>query len=148
MKEQKEDEKLIKETAIKLLAMREHAAFELTNKLTKKGFDEHLVVNVIERLRRQGIQSDERFTEAFIRHKVSKGFGPIRIRYELNEMNISNSLINQYMTTDPEYWSFRAEKVRVKKFGFRKAHTFPEEMKQKKFLYYRGFTDQHINPLF
>ena len=40
-----------------------------------------------------GLQSDERFTEAFVRSRINQGKGPARIRADLRERGINDAVI-------------------------------------------------------
>ena len=70
-------------SAKKSLAMREHSKFQLINKLKNKGFDEDIINNVLEDLRNSRFQSDQRYTEEYIRYRQNSGYGLEKIIYEL-----------------------------------------------------------------
>ncbi len=91
-----------------LLARREHTAAELQQKLQRKGVSESLAASVIGRLRDEGLQSDERFAEQFVRQRMARGQGPVKIRYELSQRGVGDSLIEQYLINDDDLWLERA----------------------------------------
>ena len=62
------------------LSRREHSKKELFNKLFKRVNDLELLNQEIDRLANEGLQSDERFSEAYIRSKTQAGYGPIKIK--------------------------------------------------------------------
>ena len=70
-------------SAQKSLAMREYSNIQLINKLKNKGFEADIVNNVLEDLRNSGFQSDERYTEEYIRYRQNSGYGLEKIIYEL-----------------------------------------------------------------
>ena len=78
--------------AMDLLARREHTRKELTTKLATKGFQDDVIEQTINRLTEEGLQSDERFTEAFVTMRTKKGQGPLRILKELQERGVKSSL--------------------------------------------------------
>jgi regulatory protein len=89
--------------AMNLLARREHSQQELLAKLSKTGADEPTLLEVIKRLIEQGLQSDERFAEAFVRARRQKGYGPSRIFQELKIRGLEDDIIDQaldYSTAD------------------------------------------------
>jgi regulatory protein len=55
--------------------MREHSKIQLINKLKNKGFEVDIINNVLEDLRNSGFQSDERYTEEYIRYRQNSGYG-------------------------------------------------------------------------
>ena len=81
-------------SAKKSLAMREHSKFQLINKLKNKGFDEDIINNVLEDLLNSRFQSDERYTEEYIRYRQNSGYGLEKIIYELKSNGISSDLID------------------------------------------------------
>lgn len=130
-----------------LLAQREHSKQELSKKLLAKGFDKADVECALDILIRDGLQSDERYVEAYINSRSNKGYGPNDIRQHLAQKGISSSIFEQVCQQLDIDWLERLEYVWQKKYG--KYPLEPKEKaKQKKFLYYRGFDAELINQLF
>ena len=131
----------IRQTAINLLTRREHSQYELQCKLKSRGFELHDIHQIIDELNQKGWQSDERFTENYIRSRIRNGFGPLKITQELQKRHVSNNLIEQYLNEyDKNQWIALKEKARIKRFGSEKPKEFKELMKQLRFLNYRGFS--------
>ena len=130
--------------AVACLARREHSAYELRQKLERSGIAKHLVVEVIGDLQSQGLVSDQRFAEAYLRYRSGKGYGPQRIELELNEKGLDRSLILQAMECSDCNWSQLARDVRIKKFGAGQPADYKERARQARFLQYRGFTGDQI----
>jgi len=130
--------------AIACLARREHSAFELRQKLKRSGIETELASRVVSDLERQGLVSDQRFAEAFIRYRSGKGHGPQRIEMELNEKGIDRSLISLMLECSECDWTRLATDVRIKKFGAGQPADYKERAQQARFLQYRGFTGEQI----
>jgi len=81
-------------SAQKSLAMREHSKFQLINKLKNKSFDTDIINSVLEHLHNSGFQSDERYTEEYIRYRQNSGYSYEKIVYELKSNGISSDVIN------------------------------------------------------
>lgn len=81
--------------AIRLLARREYSCAELTSRLAAKGHDPNAVAECLERLAEQNLQSDERFTEHFIRSRVGRGQGPMKILAELGNRGIGGAFARE-----------------------------------------------------
>ena len=79
--------------AMNMLAMREHTALELRNKLLKKFGPHDLIYEVVKRLMEQGLQSDERFVEAFVSMRKRNGKGASLIKMELRARGVTVDLI-------------------------------------------------------
>lgn len=58
--------------AVSLLAMREHTEKEIREKLSARSFSPEDIDSAIGRLRREGLLSEERFAEVFIRSRLRK----------------------------------------------------------------------------
>ena len=85
--------------AMNLLAYREHSRAELVAKLIGRSFDVSEIDAALDILENEHLLSDERFAQAYVRMRSRKGFGPIRIRQELQERGISRELIVTYLTS-------------------------------------------------
>ena len=126
------------------LARREHGRVELANKLTKFGFDPHIADDAIERLIADGLQSDERFVEAFVRSRINQGKGPARIRADLKHRGLPGSLIDNGLLGAEQNWYDLAREVHARKFGHNRPRDFKEKARQMRFLQSRGFEQDHI----
>ena len=131
--------------AMRLLAAREHSQFELRRKLGQKGHEAQDIEQALEQLADQSLQSDERFVESFVNSYRERGKGPKRIRLELQQHQLSVELIDTYLDERDEVWKASAVQVKQKKFGDDAATDYPQQMKQAKFLEYRGFTHEQIS---
>lgn len=131
-----------------LLSRREHAVAELSCKLINKGFDECFVDEALAKLVDDGLLSDARYTESYVRFRMNKGFGPVRIREELRQRGVTSGLVNDYVNFQDECWIETAREAWRKRFD---GH-FPEDMKvrarQQQFLQYRGFTADQTKHIF
>lgn len=130
--------------AMDYLARREHGRAELLAKLEKAGFDPNTAQDTVARLVDDGLQSDTRFVEAFIRSRIGQGKGPVRIRAELREHGVDDSLIGDVLAAADEDWAGLAREVRRKKFGSAVPGDFKEKARQMRFLQSRGFESDHI----
>ncbi len=123
-----------------LLSRREHAVAELRRKLINKGFDKLFVDEALAQLVDDGLLSDVRYAESYVRFRMNKGFGPVRIREELRQRGVARELVSEYVNSQDRCWSETARNAWQKRFGGK----FPEDMKarakQLQFLQYRGFT--------
>lgn len=126
-------------TAVRLLSRREHSCFELKRKLKTRGINQDIIDETISSLRKERLVSDERFTESYVRVRINKGFGPLRIRAELGELGIGDDMIAQHLVNDDDFWFESAVAVRSKRFGEEKPEDVKAWNKQARFLQQRGF---------
>lgn len=135
--------------AMNLLARREHSSRELEEKLLRRFGDVADIRDPLEAalagLKRDGLQSDERFAEAFVTMRQRQGKGPLRIAQELRLKGIADDLIATCLDSlDEEVWLDLAKAVRAKRFGSQSAESPRERVRQVRFLQYRGFTHEQI----
>ena len=126
------------------LANREHSRLELYHKLIKKGFDSAIIDTVLTQLQADNLLSDERFVENYLRVRISKGYGPLRIEQELRERGISSTLLSQALHFHDPQWIICAQQAWQKRFGQNLSGERREQAKQIRFLQYRGFTSTQI----
>ena len=138
----------IRQAALRHLARREHSKAELADKLTRKGFAAQSLAPVLSELVQQGLLSDERFTEAYVRYRSSMGYGPRRIEQELRERGVTEDLIATHLDSSDEHWLDEVAEVRQKRFGPDLPSDYKDRAKQMRFLQYRGFTHEQINRAF
>jgi len=137
-------ERDLNETAIRLLAMREHSQLELQRKLIQKGFKAQAVEQTLQDLIAQNLLSDERFTEAFVLSRRERGTGPVKIQAELQQRGIDSSLISRYLDFRDPDWLDLAEQARQKKYGLSMPAEYSVKMQQARFLANRGFSHEQI----
>ncbi len=128
-----------KSTAVRLLSRREHSAFEIRAKLTKREFDNSEIEQAIVELIQGDWLSDERFAEAYIRMRQLKGFGPIRISIELNERGVKESIVETYLHAGETSWSQTLVEQYKKKYKNKAIEDYSDKAKRIRFLQYRGF---------
>ncbi|MCR9277517.1 MAG: recombination regulator RecX [Pseudomonadaceae bacterium] len=126
-------------SAMRILAGREHSKVELKRKLLSRSFDETIVESTLERLAEDGLQSDERFTESFVRSRINRGQGPVRIRMELLERGIADSMVAPHLDMGTSYWLKIAREIRERRFGEIPDSSDKSWSRQARFLSQRGF---------
>ena len=137
----------IRMSAMNLLAMREHSAKELAIKLSKKFDKNDWIADELEKLKRDGLQSDQRFTEAYVNMRLRQGKGALLIRLELQEKGITDALINEYLSVHID-WNALALQTFKKKFGDKPIVDIKEKSRRIRFLTARGFSAANIQYAF
>jgi len=133
----------IEAAALAALARRDHSAAEIREKLTRRGFDQDAVDEVVTSLGAAGLQDDARFVEAFVSARAGRGHGPVRIAQDLRQRGIAALDIEQALMVI-EDWDAHAYDVRRRKFGDAAPANWNERGKQARFLQQRGFKSEHI----
>ncbi len=103
-----------------------------------------MVERLLAELAEQGAQSDFRFTEQRCRHRYQTGRGPVKLRHELAQHCIDESIAAQVLSEYQTKWRELAAQVRRRKFGEQPPATYKEWAKQARFLQQRGFAPEQI----
>ena len=77
--------------AIGLLARREHSRRELARKLVAKGVEPEAAREAVETLSGKGWQDDARFAQTLVRTRAAGGYGPLRVRMELEQHGVDTA---------------------------------------------------------
>ncbi len=132
---------------MRLLARREHSRRELLDKLALRGFERDEAAPVIDQLAEQNWQNDDRYAECYVRDRIAKGYGPIRIAYELQQRGISDADLDA-QAEEQGGWQNLALDVYLRKYDDAKLLTPNEWTKRSRFLQQRGFSGEMIKRVF
>jgi len=140
--------KEIKEVCLRLLARREHSQKELLDKLALRDFDRDDAQAVIAELAQHDWQEDLRYAESYARHRILKGYGPIRVAYELRQNGIVAFDFEEIAQKEAGGWMELLEQVYTKKYTHDPVLARNEWAKRSRFLLHRGFSGEMISALF
>lgn len=129
----------IRRSALDLLARREHSYAEMLRKLRQRGAATDMAEIELDRLQQDGLLSDERYCEAYIHSRSQRGYGPQRLREELRQRGVAESLVDTQLRSAEWDWGALAQKVFAKRFPEGPAEDLKERSKQQRFMQYRGF---------
>lgn len=132
------------DTALRLLARREHSLRELRTKLRLRGHQDSAIEAVLKELAARGLVSDERFAEAFLRSRLERGQGPLKIRAQLRERGVAPGLIDAALGETEIDWDRRAAAARSRRFGKSPPADRNEMARQARFLRGRGYSEGQV----
>ncbi|MBY5923720.1 MULTISPECIES: regulatory protein RecX [unclassified Halomonas] len=137
-----------REQAVELLARREYGRQELATRLLSRGHEHDEVEALLDELAEQGLQSDRRFAESFLRGRVLRGQGPVKMLAELGQRGVDRELardalreIEQEESVD---WYQLATEALERRFGRGPASDPKERARRERFLAGRGFDFDHV----
>ena len=133
----------IREIAVRYLSRREYGIEELRQKLLQRGADPGIAETVVGNLADENLVSDQRFTEMYVRMRIRRLFGPVKIRGELRSRGIADYLIEQAMPSGQEAWFDAASQCASKKC--RGQLDYAGRAKIYRSLMNRGFTHEQAN---
>ena len=141
----KEAFQLIYNKALDLISRREHSRYELMQKLNKRYPETRpLIEEVLDKLIVNNILDDERFADMYINSRARKGFGPKKIEMELSSKHVESFIISSSLEAY-DNWIENAKKELLKKFKGIVPTDYQSKIKQKQFLFNRGFSTQIID---
>ena len=133
----------VHEVAVRYLTRREYGIEELRQRLIHRGSDPSIAEQVVSALADENLVSDQRFTEMYIRTRVRRLFGPLKIRGELRGLGISDHLIADAMPADQETWFDNATQWAAKRH--KGELDYAGRAKIYRGLMNRGFTHEQAN---
>tara|TARA_Y100001970_G_C13561368_1_gene521670 strand:+ start:68 stop:529 length:462 start_codon:yes stop_codon:yes gene_type:complete len=141
-----DESKAIRIKIMDFLSRREHSAKEIYQKMSSRVESKDMLSEEINKLISDGLISDERFAESYFQSRKNRGFGPLRIKNELNQKGVKEDIF--YSIQSDTDWSACAFFVLEKKINGKKPDDMKAILKLKNFLNYRGFEFQDINKAF
>ena len=128
--------------ALALLVRREHSRPELTRKLLARGVPSEEAEAAVAKMSESGWQDDARFACSLARSRVAGGYGPLRIRMELESHGLAGPAIEAAFAALAEAgdddWERRARELVRRRFGH-DLGALPLRRKAQEFLLRRGF---------
>lgn len=134
------------DSALAFLARREHSLAELRQKLSQKGFSQHDIHDALNRCIEKGYQSEQRFAEAYARHRQGMGYGPRYIQLALRQKGVQADDIAKALDGLDVDWQEVLQSLWQRKF--QTPVNLTEQRKQMQFLARRGFSPEAIQSLF
>jgi regulatory protein len=133
----------VREIAVRYLNRREYGIEELKRKLVQRGAEPDIADQVVSDYAEQNLVSDERFTEMYVRMRLRRLFGPLKIRAELQQRGIAAKVIAAEMQIDEEVWFDAAAQWVAKRV--RGELDFAARAKIHRSLTGRGFNHEQAN---
>ncbi len=130
------------------LARREHSRQELTLKLQRRDHSCHRIEKVLDALREEGLQSDTRFAESYIRSRVAKGDGPIKIHAALHQRGVAQHVVDACLAAAAIDWGQQLRALWQKKYHGKVAGDAQGRASQLRFLQSRGYPVDLVFRLF
>lgn len=134
----------IKQRAFRLLGRRQHSSSELRRKLWNKDYEQKLIDEVIEDLKKSGYLNDADFIRAFVAEKSkAKNYSIKRIKGELFKRGVASKLIDEMIGEQPTGSDLEsAIKLAKKKYEvLLKRNLEPKQLRNKlsAYLFSKGF---------
>ena len=129
--------------ALGLLVRREHSRRELLTKLTSRGIDPRDAGEAVDRMTSEGWQDDARFAASLARMRAHGGYGPVRIRAELDTHRIGSEAVEAALSAQEASgdadWLAQARDLVLRRYGAEAWSDTRLRRKAADFLFRRGF---------
>ena len=132
--------------AYRLLGRREYSIFELDRRIRQKWPEASGISELVEALAGENLISDERYAEAFVRFRLQRFQGPLKITAALRTKGVSDVLVSREINAHSEEWTdLAAQWLERQNPG---SIDFEQKKKYYRRLTNRGFThDQAMDAL-
>lgn len=138
--------------ALRILALREHTAFELAQKLRQRNFDEDEIADTLAQCQTWNYLNDSRAAEALVRTLLKKGAGLNKIKFELAKRRVPDSITAALVLELEEDDNQLATALALTTKKFVKAQTSSEIHQQKgkifRYLQNKGYPTEIIYQVF
>ena len=135
-------------SALRILAHREHSVDELSQKLLRRGHAREVVEHVIAECLRLNYLDDHRMVQQILVRMKRRGFGIHRVRSELLKKGLASAEFEEELreSLSPSEENIVAWRVASKKWESLKTDSDPKKKKMRlqRFLRFRGFSDSVV----
>ena len=139
----------IRRAALGLLARREHSCKQLLDKLVRR-FPGKIdsIKQEVGSLSYEGLQSDARLAEVYVRSRAGQGRGLEKIRAELKNKGVRDKEIKTALLQCGVDWLENLNRISSRRFGNTHPENVRERAKRSRFFRQRGFSFDEIATLF
>ena len=136
---QAEPQQRARDSALRMLARREHSRVELGQKLSARGYAPGLVELLLDELEDDNRLSDARYAEFMVASRSASGYGPVYVRRELQTRGVAAEIIETALAAADIQWDgvLRAQYQRY--FGSTPSCDFSDWARRASYLQRRGF---------
>ena len=131
-----------RELAVAYLSRREYSVEELKLRLQRRGVETYIADEVVRRLAGDDLVSDQRFTQMYVRTRVRRLFGPLKIWGELRSRGIADAVIGENMPAEETWVDSASQWVGKRSQG---KLDYKERAKLYRSLINRGFSHEQAN---
>lgn len=136
-----------RDVTVGLLARREHSRAELLWKLTQRGYPVDEVTGLLDQLEEQNLLSESRYVASYVRSRVERGYGPLKILAELRQRKIPDALSQEELGFYNGRWLTLAKQYYQRHFNEPPAD-YRERAKRWRHMQQHGFDADTLKRVF
>lgn len=130
----------LKRSALAMLARRDYARRDLHDRLAQRYGAGDDLDQLLDWLEAQRFIDDARYAGMFLRSRLERGHGPMRVRQSMQQEGLSAELIETALAEADVDWFEQARQCSRRRFSGPAPADPRERAKRLRFLQYRGFT--------
>ena len=138
----------LRATALAWLGRQEYSIHKFSQKLRQHDADEEQVEAIVAEFCEHNWLSEVRYCEGFVRARLRKGQGKIRIINDANGHQLEKDIILSVLKEADVDWFDLALQTYCRRYGEQAVKDIKEKAKRIRFMQYRGFTMEQINYAF
>jgi regulatory protein len=128
--------------ALSYLARRQRSRYELTDYFQRKGYEDALQQQIMQKLERLGLVDDEKFAEAWVRNRrLLKPASKRRLIQELRQKRITDEVIERVLTEDETDERMVLHDLIIRR---RRQSKYQDDLKLMQYLARQGFSYEDI----
>lgn len=141
----------LRATALAWLGRQEYSIAKFTKKLSDNHASDEQIQSIVDEFCQHNWLSEQRYCEGFVRSRISKGQGKIRIINDGRGHQLDSDILTEAINSQSVDWFELALSTYERRYGQKpvanihaKEHT-KEKAKRLRFMQYRGFTMDQIS---
>lgn len=135
----------LRATALAWLGKQEYSQAKFRRKLEQFEATDEQIAAVIEEFTSHNWLSEQRYCEGFVRARIRKGQGYIRIRNDGRVQGLDEDTLKQALEASEADWFELARQTYEKRYGESQIKDLKEKAKRLRFMQYRGFTMEQVS---
>jgi regulatory protein len=135
----------LRSTALAWLGRQEYYEAKFRQKLLQNEATPEQIELLVQEFTERNWLCEQRYCDGFVRGRVNKGHGKIRIRADARQKGLDQDCLNIALDANETDWFDQAWQTYSKRYGDRLIADHKERAKRMRFMQYRGFTIEQIN---
>jgi regulatory protein len=129
----------LRTTAIAWLGRQEYYESKFRQKLKDKEADEEQIELIVTEFIDNSWLSEQRYCDAFVRSRIAKGQGKMRIKADAQQKRLDQDCLHQALESNEPDWFAVAQQTYNRRYGDKPMGDAKEKAKRMRFMQYRGF---------
>lgn len=135
----------LRATALAWMGRQEYYEHKFRQKLKQNEATDEQIELIVEEFCQNNWLSEQRYCDYFVRSRINKGQGKMRIRADARQKRLDEDCLNQSLGENEVDWFELACATYDKRFGDKPIADMKDKAKRLRFMQYRGFSMDEVN---